>query len=75
MGTACIADFGLSTTEESQRLWLTPTSRRAAGTWRWLAPELLVAKPNDVPIYNTRASDIYAFGIVGYEVCSRISFQ
>ena len=81
-GAACLADFGLSTTEESQRLWLSTTSTRAAGTLRWLAPELLTAESEEVyiPCHNTRASDVYAFGMVGYEVylyifCSEMSSE
>ena len=74
-GTACIADFGLSTVEGSnneQHLLISTSFSRPAGTFRWLAPELMVPdseSDNAARSYrNTRASDIYALGMVAYEV-------
>lgn len=62
-GRACLADFGLSSIRDSKIREFTSASRPSStGTLRWQAPELL----NDV---NTRASDIWAFACVSYEVC------
>ncbi|KZV81171.1 kinase-like protein [Exidia glandulosa HHB12029] len=48
-GTACVADFGVSTVLCDQ-----PQSASAAGTFRWMAPELL---DDDNP-QRTRESDM-----------------
>jgi serine/threonine protein kinase len=58
--TAKVGDFGLSTA--------VPISLSdILATWQWLAPE--VTEPNSR--YDER-SDIYSFGVVAYEVMSRI---
>lgn len=75
-GRACLADFGLSTIANSNTKAGTQTStRRAGGTIRWQAPELL----REVPFGSTnypalsKATDIYAFACVCYEVCPKLS--
>ncbi|KZV81173.1 kinase-like protein [Exidia glandulosa HHB12029] len=50
-GTACVADFGVSTVLCDQ-----PHSASAAGTFRWMAPELL----DDDNSLRTRESDMWA---------------
>ena len=62
---ACIADFGLATVKDSKTLVMSTT--RSGGTMRWLAPELL--SPDDAQ-HTSKASDIYAFACVCYEVSS-----
>jgi serine/threonine protein kinase len=68
---ACLADFGLSTAGESQVLQQSSSSNaHATGTLRWEAPELLAPETdgNAILAVNTRASDIYSFACVCYEV-------
>ncbi|KAF7309157.1 hypothetical protein MKEN_01118000 [Mycena kentingensis (nom. inval.)] len=60
-GQAVLADFGLSTITDSKFLMSTSTAK-VGGTVRWQAPELFHAAP------NSRASDIYAYGCVCYEI-------
>jgi serine/threonine protein kinase len=57
-GTLRIGDFGLSRMMSEEAVWLTNASQ-AAGTVRWMAPELL---NGDAPRV-TKESDIYAFGM------------
>jgi serine/threonine protein kinase len=63
---ACIADFGLATAKDSKTIVASHHStRKMGGTMRWQAPEL--SNPDETQ-YNTKASDIYAFACVCYEV-------
>lgn len=75
MRRACLADFGLATiVEESHILSWSTLTAPSGGTPRWLAPELLAPETDDGDNHyqNTRATDIFAFGCVGYEVCRPI---
>ena len=68
---ACLVDFGLSAAGESRVLQQSSSSNaRATGTIRWEAPELLAPETegNTVIATSTRASDIYSFAWVCYEV-------
>jgi serine/threonine protein kinase len=60
---ARITDFGLSMFRPNNTSGLTLTTDSGGRTDRWASPELL--EENAVP---TRASDIWAFGCVCYEV-------
>ncbi|KAJ8080045.1 hypothetical protein PM082_016872 [Marasmius tenuissimus] len=62
-GRACICDFGLSLIADSQAIGLSSSTSRAAGTLRWMAPELLAEN-----VTATKESDIYAFACVCYEI-------
>lgn len=63
-GRACITDFGLSLIRADKTLAYTLAANTVLGcSYRWAAPELL--NENFRP---TRASDIWAFGCVCYEV-------
>jgi len=70
-GRACLADFGISTTKDSTRT-MNMSTARGAGTLRWQAPELLAANDdsNSPTPRNTFASDVYALGMVYYEMFS-----
>jgi serine/threonine protein kinase len=50
----------------------TRTTLQATGTLKWQAPELLpdmLGRGTQTPEpYNTTATDVYAFALVGYEV-------
>ncbi|KAL0578822.1 Rho guanine nucleotide exchange factor [Marasmius crinis-equi] len=59
---ASLGDFGLSRVADTLGLGITSTIR-SRGTGRWLAPELLLE--NGV---TSKASDIYAYGCVCYEI-------
>ncbi|KAF9455773.1 hypothetical protein BDZ94DRAFT_1205430 [Collybia nuda] len=66
-GIACLADFGLSAITDPQILTWTSQSSPASkgGSLRWQAPELL---ENDEDVKNTKASDVYAWSCVCYEI-------
>lgn len=71
-GTACLADFGLSSVMDTELLrWtslvtVTPTG----GTVRWEAPELMEDLENGGIPRPTFTSDVYAVASVMYEVHS-----
>ncbi|KXN92393.1 Tyrosine-protein kinase TXK [Leucoagaricus sp. SymC.cos] len=62
-GRACIADFGVSRIAINPLLNITLTAASAGYTTRWAAPELLIDNS-----LSTRASDIWAFGCVCFEI-------
>ncbi|KAF8999176.1 kinase-like domain-containing protein [Cyathus striatus] len=65
-GTACLADFGLSSVfiDTASLAWNSyDTSVSRAGTVRWQSPELIAGSDG-----TTKESDIYAFACVCYEV-------
>ncbi|EGO03488.1 hypothetical protein SERLA73DRAFT_101656 [Serpula lacrymans var. lacrymans S7.3] len=67
---ACLADFGVTSTEDS-RIILDSTTVHTKATSRWSAPELLEEEGR-----VSAATDIYAYGMVGYEIYSgRLPFQ
>jgi len=67
---ACLADFGLARVK-TETLSVTSRSSQAAGTVRWMAPELFKRRA----VY-TRKSDMYSLGITLWELASRkIPFQ
>jgi len=72
---AYIADFGLATVIHTASTVMTQTMNRATGTLRWQAPELWPdmmsgAETSETEWQNTKATDIYAFGSVCYEIFS-----
>ncbi|KAJ8080061.1 mitogen-activated protein kinase kinase kinase [Marasmius tenuissimus] len=66
-GRACICDFGLARIADSQLVGLSSSISRAAGTLRWMAPELLAEN-----VIATKESDIYAFACVCYEILTSL---
>ncbi|KAG6809030.1 hypothetical protein H0H92_001884 [Tricholoma furcatifolium] len=68
-GRACLADLGLSSISDKEILAWTSNSSVGSkgGTVRWQAPELLHPE-GDEEIHNTKASDIYAWASVTYEI-------
>jgi len=66
---ACLADFGLSKAIDSKSISMTYyySSVKTGGTVRWQAPEL---HDPYVIQQNSKASDIYAFACVCYELFS-----
>ena len=74
-GSACIADFGLSTLLTELGGSTFATSFHDRGTVRWMAPELLAceAPENETEdafhVLPTTDSDVYSFGGVMLHVC------
>ncbi|KAH7919412.1 kinase-like protein, partial [Leucogyrophana mollusca] len=65
---ACIADFGLSIIAEDSNIHFTVTATsNGQGSTPWMAPELF-DHINPERRQKSCASDIYAFGCVGYEI-------
>eukprot|EP01042_Synura_sphagnicola_P036592 gene36592-biopygen10918 len=64
-GKACLADFGLARVK-TDTLAVSTRSTQAAGTLRWMAPELFSPRA----VY-TRKSDMYSLGWVLWELASR----
>ncbi|KAG6809628.1 hypothetical protein H0H92_015483 [Tricholoma furcatifolium] len=68
-GRACLADLGLSSISDKEILaWTSHSSVGSkGGTIRWQAPELFNPE-GDEEVHNTKASDIYAWACVAYEI-------
>jgi len=62
--TARIADFGLASLLRHPSISITMTAPAWGGTFQWMAPELF-----DGESLPSRESDVYALGMVIYEVC------
>jgi len=70
-GRACLADFGLATAAKDSKAMSLMTTNKTTGTLRWQAPELF---PDELSSHierpNTKATDVYAYGLVCYEMFS-----
>ncbi|KAH7916882.1 kinase-like protein, partial [Leucogyrophana mollusca] len=65
---ACLADFGLSITAQDSNIHFTATATtNVQGSASWMAPELFDCYSPERR-RKSFASDIYAFGCVGYEI-------
>ena len=72
--TACIGDFGLANITSSPSISIALSTPSAGGTYRWMAPELLKSdEAGGVPQKSSKASDVYSFGMVAYEVSATIT--
>jgi serine/threonine protein kinase len=66
---ALVGDFGLMTAATDPNASVAETSATSGGTTRWMAPELLAPERFALSCMElTRASDIYALGMVILEV-------
>ena len=64
---ACLADFGLTRINEELS---TSGPDKPSGTPLWMSPEILdPVIPGGKKVGATTESDIYAFGMLIYEVC------
>ena len=61
--SARIADFGLTSVLRNHSMSISVTAPTYGGTLRWMAPELF-----DDDSRPSKASDVYALGMVVYEV-------
>ena len=61
--SARIADFGLTSVLRQHSMSISVTAPTRGGTFQWMAPELFKEHANP-----SKASDIYALGMVVYEV-------
>jgi serine/threonine protein kinase len=68
-GRASLADFGVSSVSGTNIIRWTSQSHAGStgGSTRWQAPELFDDE-NDQSVPNSKASDIYSWGCVCYEV-------
>ena len=62
--SARIADFGLTSLLSHPSISISITAPTLGGTLQWMAPELFDGRSRP-----SRESDVYAFGMVIYEVC------
>ncbi|KAH7910507.1 kinase-like domain-containing protein [Hygrophoropsis aurantiaca] len=66
---ACVADFGLCILVQNTKIQCTmSSSAHSAGTFHWMAPELLQVEEGTESIRKTCSSDVYAFGCVCFEI-------
>ncbi|KAF8169200.1 kinase-like domain-containing protein [Mycena galopus ATCC 62051] len=62
--SACLTDFGLSTFSDATATM----STTRAGSFYWMAPELLLPERFGLKFARTPATDVYAFGCVCFEL-------
>ncbi|TEB34715.1 kinase-like protein [Coprinellus micaceus] len=77
-GSACLADFGISTvsTDANKHLRLTHLSTAQSGTIAYQAPEILACEDMRTRLPLSDKSDVYSFACVCYEIMSmRVPFQ
>lgn len=70
-GTCVIADFGLAVTHTQTTGQLNIAHNHRVGTKRYMAPEVLDETLNPSSFESYRRVDIYALGLVLWEVCRR----
>ena len=66
---AKLSDFGQSKIKDMSSRMTTRTQSGVVGTIHWSAPELIQF---DKPSECTKATDIYAFGMILWEICTRL---
>ena len=69
-GRPVLSDFGLSRLQMNS-VTITGTSK-LGGNVRWMAPELIQAPGGSPNQMHTKATDVWAFGMITY-VCSDVS--
>lgn len=73
-GTCCIADLGMAVRYNSNTGIVDVPSNTRVGTRRYLAPELLENKLNLMDFEAIKATDVYALGLVLWEILRRTCF-
>lgn len=69
-GIPLLADFGLSLALSQSQYTSGTTATTTKGTVRWMAIELLVPNDSGIPTKHDEKSDVWAFGMVIYELLS-----
>ncbi|KAJ8278759.1 hypothetical protein COCON_G00058250 [Conger conger] len=72
-GTCCIADLGLAVRHDSATDTIDIAPNHRVGTKRYMAPEVLDDSINMKHFESFKRADIYAMGLVFWEVSSRCS--
>ena len=70
-GTCAIADFGLAVRFESETNEIDIAPNTRVGTRRYMAPEVLDESLNKSSFESFKAADMYAFGLVLWEITRR----
>ncbi|KAG1714936.1 Activin receptor type-1 [Nymphon striatum] len=70
-GTACIADFGLAVHHTTSTGQTNIPDNKRVGTKRYMAPEILDETLDTTIFESFRRADIYAFGLVMWEISRR----
>jgi serine/threonine protein kinase len=70
-GTCCIADLGMAVRYNSSTGIVDVPSNTRIGTRRYLAPEILENRLNLLDFEAVKATDIYSFGLVLWEILRR----
>ena len=69
--TCCIADFGLAVMKVKQNHVINLPTNPKQGTRRYMAPEILDDSINTLSFESFKQVDIYAVGLVMWEICRR----
>lgn len=70
-GTCCVADFGLAVTHTQSTGALDVAPNPRVGTKRYMSPEVLDESINMQCFESLRRADMYAVGLVLWEICRR----
>ncbi|XP_071103761.1 activin receptor type-1-like isoform X1 [Haliotis cracherodii] len=70
-GTCCIGDLGLAVTHTQEDNKLDLGRNNKVGTKRYMAPELLAETLNPDFFDSFKCVDVYAFGLVLWEICRK----
>lgn len=73
-GTCCIADLGMAVRYNSHNGIVDVPSNTRVGTRRYLAPEILENQLNLMDFEAVKAADVYALGLVYWEVLRRTCY-
>ena len=69
--TCCIADFGLAVMKVRQKNTMNLPTNPKQGTRRYMSPEILNDSINTLSFESFKQVDIYAVGLVMWEICKR----
>ncbi|KAJ8320021.1 hypothetical protein KUTeg_001608 [Tegillarca granosa] len=70
-GTCCIGDLGLAVTHSQETNTIDVGNNNKVGTKRYMAPEVLEDKLNTYFFDSYKAVDVYAYGLVLWEIARR----